>query len=127
MFHFWQNTCPLLTIFSTLVQHCTNVKKMFCVCWTVAETGFSHRLSLYKIEAHLFGRSYLRLLFEYSGRFFFFRINDISITCPHDQLTGRTVIKKLWIFFGLEVQIALSHRHVDFFRVKQIHQSTASG
>ena len=29
----------------------------------------------------------------------FFRINDISITCPHDQLTGRTVIKKLWVFF----------------------------
>ena len=30
----------------------------------------------------------------------FFRISNISVPCPHAQLRGRTVIKKLWTFFG---------------------------
>ena len=31
----------------------------------------------------------------------FFRINNISVPCPHAQLRGRTGIKMLWTFFGL--------------------------
>ena len=44
----------------------------------------------------------------------FFRINNISVTYPHAQLTARTVIKKLWPFLDLGVEIALNHRYVDF-------------
>ena len=29
-----------------------------------------------------------------------FFISNISVPCPHAQLKGRTVIKKLWTFFG---------------------------
>ena len=35
-------------------------------------------------------------------------------------------IKSYGHFSDLGVEIALSHRHVEFFQVKQIHQSTAS-
>ena len=35
-------------------------------------------------------------------------------------------LKSYGHFSDLGVQIALSQRHVEFFRVKQIHQSTAS-
>ena len=65
----------------------------------VAETGFSHRLTAYKIVGHFFGLSYLNI----SGNDqvdFFFRISIISVPRPHAQLRGRTVIKKLWTFFG---------------------------
>ena len=30
----------------------------------------------------------------------FFRISNISAPCPHAQLRSRTVIQKLWTFFG---------------------------
>ena len=35
----------------------------------------------------------------------FFRIINISVSCPHAQLRGRTIIKKLWTFFGPCFQI----------------------
>ena len=57
------------------------------------------------------------------------RISRISATIPHAELIFRTVIKKLWAFFGLGVEIARSHRYAEkrqFFRVRRIQQSTAS-
>ena len=48
------------------------------------DTGFSHRLTPYKIVGPFFGRSYLRLVLKYSGRKYHFRIRNISVTCPHN-------------------------------------------
>ena len=51
------------------------------------------------------------------------RISNISVTCPHAQATGRTVIKKLWIFFGPWGWDRSQTPPCWIFRVKQIHQS----
>ena len=87
----------------------------------MAETGFSHRFTAYKIVRH-FSDCHIR---KYPGvirlKVVFFRISNISVPCPHAQLRVRTV-KKLWTFFGLSGRIALSHCHVGFFRwSKYIH------
>ena len=92
----------------------------------VAETGFSHRLSAYKIVGFFFGLSYRNISLNNQVENSFFRISNISLPCPHAQLGGRTVIKKVWTFSNPGVKIALSHRYVEFFWVKQIHKSTAS-
>ena len=64
----------------------------------VAETGFGHRLTAYKIVGHFFGLSYLNISENNQVET---RISNISGQCPHAQLRGRTVITKLWAFFGL--------------------------
>ena len=66
----------------------------------VAETGFSQRLNAYKIVGHFFGLSYLKISGNNQVENIFFRISNISVPCLHTQLRGRTVIKKLWTFFG---------------------------
>ena len=63
----------------------------------VAETGFSHRLTTYKIEGHFFGLSYKKISGSNQVENIVFII--ILVPCPHAQLRGRTVIKKLWTFF----------------------------
>ena len=67
----------------------------------VAETGFSHRLTAYKIVGYFFGLSYIG---KYRGvirsKIVCFRIRNISVPCPHALLRGRSVIEKLWTFFG---------------------------
>ena len=45
----------------------------------------------------------------------FFRISNILVPCSHAQLRGRTVNKSYGLFSDLGVEIALSHRHVEFF------------
>ena len=45
----------------------------------------------------------------------FFRISNISVPCPHAQLRSRTVIKKLWTFFGHCGRDRSQSRHVGFF------------
>ena len=57
----------------------------------------------------------------------FFRISNISVPCPHSQLRGRTIIKKLWTFFRPWVRYRSLSPPCWIFRVKQIHPSTASG
>ena len=66
----------------------------------VAETGFSHRLTVYKFVGHFFGLAYLNISGNNQVENIFFRIRNISVECTHAQLRGRTVIKKLWTFFG---------------------------
>ena len=66
----------------------------------VAETGSSHRLTAYKFMGHFFGLSYLNISGNNQGEKSFFRISNISVPWPHAQLRGRTVIQKLWTFFG---------------------------
>ena len=56
----------------------------------------------------------------------FFRVSNISVPCPHAQLRGRTVIKKLWTFFGPWSRVRSQSPPCWIFRIKQIHQSTAS-
>ena len=64
----------------------------------VGETGFSHRLTVYKIVRHFFVLSYLNISGNNQVKNSFFRISSIQF--PYAQLRGRTVIKKLWTFIG---------------------------
>ena len=64
----------------------------------VAETGFSHRLTAYRILGHFFGLPYLNMSGNNQVENSFFRISNISPPCPHVQLRGRAVNRKLWTF-----------------------------
>ena len=93
----------------------------------VAETGFSHRLNVYKIIRLFFGLSYLNISVNNQvENSFFFRISNISVPCPHAELRGRTIIKKLWIFSRPWGRHHSKSPPCLIFLVKQIHQSTAS-
>ena len=96
----------------------------------VAETGFSHRLTAYKIVGHFFGLSYRKISGSNQVKNSFFRISNISVPCLHAQLRvrGCTVIinKKLWTFFGPWRRDRSQSPPCWIFRVKQIHPSTAS-
>ena len=92
----------------------------------VAETGFSHRLTAYKIVGHFFRLSYRKISGSNQVKICFSRISNISVPCPHAQLKGRTVIKKLWTFFGPWGRDRSQSPPCWIFRVKQIHPSTAS-
>ena len=61
----------------------------------VAETCSSHRLNAYKIVGHFFGLSYRKISLNDQVENTVFTISNIPVTCPHAQLRGRTVIKKL--------------------------------
>ena len=92
----------------------------------VAETGFSHRLTAYRIVGHFSGLSYRKISGNNQVENSFIRISNISVPCPHAQLTGRIVNKKLWTCFGLWGLDRSQSPPCLIFRVKQIHQSTAS-
>ena len=65
----------------------------------VVETAFSHRFTAYRIVGNFFGLSYLNRLGNNQVKNSFFRISNISVPCPHAQLRGRTVIKKVMDIF----------------------------
>ena len=88
----------------------------------VAETGCSHRLTAYKIVGHFFGLSYRKISGSNQVKKCFFRISNISVSCPHTQLRGRTVIKTLWTFFGPWGRDRSQSPPCWIFRVKQIRQ-----
>ena len=92
----------------------------------VAETGFSHRLTAYKIVGQFFGLSYRKITGNNQVKNSFFRISNISVTCPHAQLRGRTVFKKLWTFSGPWGRDHSQSPPCWIFRVKQIRSSTVS-
>ena len=92
----------------------------------MAETGFSHRWTAYKIVGHFFELSYRKRSGSNHVKNSFFRISNISVPCPHAQLRGRTVIKKLWTFFGHSGRDSSQSPTCWIFQVKQIHPSTAS-
>ena len=93
---------------------------------SVAETGFSHRFTAYKIVEHFFGPSYGKISESNQVKKSFFRISNIKVPCPHAQLRGRTAIKKSWTFFGPWGRDRSQSPPCWIFRVKQIHLSTAS-
>ena len=92
----------------------------------VAETGFSHRLTAYKIVGHLSGMSYRKISGHNQVKNSFFRISNISVPCPHAQLRDRAVIKKLWTFFGPWGSASLSVTAMLDCSGKAKNQSTAS-
>ena len=61
-----------------------------------------------------------------SNKVLLYKISNISVPCPHAQLRGQTVIKKLWTFFGPWGRDRAQSPPCWIFRVKLIHQSTAS-
>ena len=65
----------------------------------VAETGFRN-IDRVQNRGHFSGLSYRNISGSNQVKNSFFRISNISVPCPHAQLRGRTVIKKLWRFFG---------------------------
>ena len=88
----------------------------------VAETGFSHRLTAYKIVGHFFGLSYRKISGNNQVKNRFFRISNISVPCLHAQLGGRTVIKKLWTFFRPWGRDRYQSPPCWIFRVNQMQQ-----
>ena len=92
----------------------------------MAETGFSHRLTAYKIVGHFIGLSYRKISGSSQVKNSFFRISNISVPCPHAQLRCRTVIKELYTFFKPWGRDRSQSPPCWIFRVKQIHPSTAS-
>ena len=92
----------------------------------MAETGFSHRLTAYKIVGHFFGLLYRNISAVIRSKIVFFRISNILVPCPHAQLRGRTVIKKLWTFLGPWGRDCSQSPPCCIFRVRQIQPSTTS-
>ena len=92
----------------------------------VTKTGFSHRLTAYKIVGHFFGMPYRKISGHNQVENIYFRISNILVPCLHAQLRDRTVIKKLWTFLGPWGRDRSQSPSCGIFRVKQIHQSTAS-
>ena len=143
--HAWRACGVALSIFndfgehaSRFTHHASRITRMWSrglrlvvsviSAWSVApvtETGFSHRFTAYKIVGHFFGLSYQKISGSNQVKIRIFRISDISVPCPHAQLRGRTVIKKLWTFFGPWGRARSQSPPCWIFRVKQIHPSTA--
>ena len=105
-------------------SNCTDIGHIYLA--PAAETGFSHRFTAYKIVGHFFGLSYRKISGSNQVKNSFFRISNISVPCPHAQLRGRTVIQKLWTFFGPWGRDRSQSPPCWIFRVKQMHPSTAS-
>ena len=78
----------------------------------VAETGFSHRLTTYKIVGHLFGLSYLNISGNNQVKIVFLE----SVTFQfHAHVLSSEVAQTLKSYGHLSnLGVALSHRHGDF-------------
>ena len=61
----------------------------------MAETGFSHRLTAYKIVRHFFGLSYCNISGSNQVKNRFFRISNISVPSPHAQLRVMDILRTL--------------------------------
>ena len=102
VWHSWRAIC---------IAHCINTSYMLA---PVAETGFSHKLTAYKIVGHFFGLSYRKISGsnQVKNRFlesvtFQFHVRMLSSVVAQS-------LKSYEHFSDLGVGIALSHRHVGF-------------
>ena len=79
----------------------------------VAETGFSHRSTAYKIVGHFFGLSYRKISGSNQGKFF---LESVTFHVHAHMLSTEVAqsLKSYGHFSDLEVGVALSHRHVIF-------------
>ena len=82
----------------------------------VAETGFSHRLTAYKIVGHFFGLPYLNISGNNQVENSFF-LESVTFQFHARMLSSEVAqsLKSYGPFSDLGVAIALSHRHVEFF------------
>ena len=116
----------MLISYGLELPHCLSSDHSELPLAPVAETGFSHRFTAYKIVEHFFGLSYRKISGRNQVKNFFFRISNISVPCSHAQLGGRTVIKNVRTFFRPWGRDRSQLPPCWIFRVKQIHPSTAS-
>ena len=81
----------------------------------VAETGFSHRLTAYKIVGHFFGLSYREISLINLVEIVF--LESITFQLHARMLSSEVAqsLKNYGHFSDLGVGIALSHRHGEFF------------
>ena len=82
----------------------------------VAETGFSHRLTAYKIVGHFFGLSYWKISGHNQVKNSFLESETFQF---HARMLSSEVaqsLKNYGLFSDLVVGIVLSHRHVGFYR-----------
>ena len=82
----------------------------------MAETGFSHRLTAYKIVGHFFGLSYRKISGSNQVKNIFF-LESVTFQSHARMLSSEVAqsLKSYGHFSDLGVGIALSHRHVGFF------------
>ena len=114
-----------LRLISSAVHYCTRP-------WTSVAPRFQPQIDRRRVQNRriLLWTVISEYNWEWSGRkSFFFWISNISVPCPHAQLRGRTVIKKLWTFLGPWGRDRSQSPPYWIFRVKQVglHQYMASG
>ena len=80
----------------------------------VAETGFSHRLTVYKFVGHFFGLAYLNQGIIRS-KIFFLESETIQLNARMLSSEVAQSLNSYGHFSELGVEIALSHPHVEFF------------
>ena len=84
----------------------------------VAETGFSHRLTAYRIVGHFFGLSYREITGsnQVKNSLFLESVASQFHACMlSSEVAQSLLIKSYGHFSDLGVGIALSHSHVGFF------------
>ena len=82
----------------------------------VAETGFSHRLTTYKIVGHFFGLSYRKISGSIIIRSKIVFLESVTFQFHARMLSSEVAqsLKSYGHFSDLGVGIALGHRHVEF-------------
>ena len=80
----------------------------------VAGTGFSHRLTAYKIVGHFFGLSHLNISVTYQVENIFFKSVTFQFRARMLSSEVAKSLKSYGHFSDLVVEIALSHHHFDF-------------
>ena len=110
------NTKHLHNIYTTSAKRWSNIVQMFCVYWVapVAETGFSHGFTAYKIVGHFFGLSYRKMSGSNQVKKNFF-LESVTFQF-HARMLSSEVAQSIKSYGHLlDLGIALSHRHVGFF------------
>ena len=87
---------------------------------------FQPQIDLVQNRGTFFGLSYQKISGHNQVKNSFFRISNISVPCSHAQLKCRTVIKKLWAFFGPWDRDRSQSPPCWMFQAKQLHRSTVS-
>ena len=115
-----------LTKNTTVLESERHLKMRHCRLAPVAETGFSHRLTAYKIVGHFFD-CHIGKYGPWSGRKYFF-LESATFRFHAGMLSSEVAhagTKKLWTFIGPWGRVRSQSPPCWIFRVKQIHQSTA--
>ena len=129
--HTWQHL-GLMTVFWASADRILNGGHITHISWPdlapVPETGFSHRLTAYKIVGYFSGLSYRKISGSNQVKNIFL---ESAIFQFHARMLSSEVahsLKGYGHFSVFVVRIALSHRHVGFFgESKYIHPRPRRG